>query len=216
MRILAIGYRNWALKIYKNLEKKVEIFISNKEINYKKIKKYNPDFILYYGWSKKVPKKIINNYKCIMLHPSKLPAFAGGSPIQNQIIRNKKISAVTLFRMNEKIDQGNILFQKKLSLHGELNEIFDKVIQIGTKLSFQMFKRKKYRDKRIKVKKIYSRIKPEASEITLNELKLKSANYLYNKIRMLQSPYPNAYINTCDGKKLYLLKASLKRDKDKN
>ena len=212
MRIIAIGYRNWALKIYKNLAKREKVLIFRKEISYKRIKKYNPNFILYYGWSKKVPKKIIDDYKCIMLHPSKLPAFAGGSPIQNQIIRNIKTSAVTLFRMNEKFDKGNILFQKKLSLDGELNEIFDEIIRIGTMLSLQMFKQK-YKEKKTNVKKIYPRRKPWESEITLSELKYKNAKYLYNKIRMLQSPYPTAYINTSDGKKLYLLKASLKKIK---
>ena len=214
MKILAIGYRNWALKIYQNLSKKENIIISNKEISFKKIKMYNPNFILYYGWSKKVSKKIVNNYKCIMLHPSKLPAFAGGSPIQNQIIRNIKISAVTLFRMSEEIDRGNIIFQKKLLLTGELNEIFERIINIGTLLSLKMFKQK-YKDKKIKVKKIYSRRKPKDSEITLKDLRSKSANYLYNKIRMLQSPYPNAYIKTIDGKRLYLLKASLKKNSPK-
>ena len=51
---------------------------------------------LFYGWSKKVSKKIVKEYKCIMLHPSNLPKYAGGSTIQNQIIRNVKLSAVTL------------------------------------------------------------------------------------------------------------------------
>ena len=69
----------------------------------------------------------------------------------------------------------------------------------------------KYKDKKLEVKKIYSRRKPRDSEITLKDLKTKSANYLYNKIRMLQSPYPNAYIKTVDGKKIYLTKASLKK-----
>jgi len=209
MKILAIGYRNWALKIYKNLSKK-KIFISKKNVSYKKIKKYNPDFILYYGWSKKISKKIVNNYKCIMLHPSKLPSFAGGSPIQNQIIRNIKISAVTLFRMNEKIDQGNIILQKKLILTGDLNDIFERIISIGTLLTLKMLKNK-YKEKNITVKKIYYRRKPCDSEITFKEIKSKSAIYLYNKIRMLQNPYPNAYIKTADGKKLYLTKASLKK-----
>ena len=114
MRILAIGYRDWAINIYKNLaNKKIKIKIIKKEVSLKDIKKYNPDFILFYGWSKKVSTKIVKKYKCIMLHPSKLPKFAGGSPIQNQIIRNIKSSAVTLFRMNEKIDRGNIILQKK-------------------------------------------------------------------------------------------------------
>ena len=114
MKILAIGYRDWAIDIYKNLaKKKIKIKIVKKEIGLKDIKKYNPNFILFYGWSKKVSKKIVKEYKCIMLHPSNLPKYAGGSPIQNQIIRNVKSSAVTLFRMNEKIDRGNIILQKK-------------------------------------------------------------------------------------------------------
>jgi len=209
MKILAIGYRSWALKIYQNLSNK-KIVISNKDVSLKKIKKYDPDFILYYGWSKKVSKKIVNSYKCIMLHPSKLPDFAGGSPIQNQIIRNIKTSAVTLFRMNEKIDHGNIILQKKLLLTGELYEIFERIVNIGTFLTLKML-RKKYKDKKIIVKKIYSRRIPKDSEITLNDLKSKSANYLYNKIRMLQSPYPNAYIKTIDRKKIYLLKAGLEK-----
>ena len=47
-----------------------------------------------------------------MLHPSPLPKFRGGSPIQNQIIRGEKISAVTIFKINKIIDGGDIYFQK--------------------------------------------------------------------------------------------------------
>ena len=43
-----------------------------------------------------------------MLHPSPLPKFRGGSPIQNQIIRNKKKSMVTIFRINNILDGGDI------------------------------------------------------------------------------------------------------------
>ena len=145
-----------------------------------------------------------------MLHPSKLPLFAGGSPLQNQIIRNVKKSAVTLFIMNEKIDKGNIIAQKKIMLTGELDNIFNRIIKIGTQLSLKVIKRK-IQEKKIKVKKIYKRRKPSQSEITLKEIKTKNANYLYNKIRMLQDPYPNAYIKTFDGKKLLIQKASIKK-----
>jgi methionyl-tRNA formyltransferase len=210
MKILAVGYRNWAINIYKNLEKKkIKIKIVKKEVSLKVIKKYNPDFILYYGWSKKVSKSIVEKYKCIMLHPSKLPKYAGGSPIQNQIIRNVKQSAVTLFRMNEKIDRGNIIFQKKMSLSGNLNNIFKRIISAGTLLSLKLFKNN-YKEKKIKVTKIFLRRKPHESEITLKEIKSKSARYLYNKIRMLQDPYPNAYIKTSDGKKLFITNAKLR------
>ena len=212
MKILAIAYRDWAIEIYKNIlkkKKKIKI-LKKKNISFKEIKNYNPDLILFYGWSKKVSNLITQRYKCIMLHPSKLPNFAGGSPIQNQIIRNVKKSAVTLFVMNEKIDHGNILIQKELSLLGNLDEIFKRIIKIGTSLTLNILN-KKYVEKKTKISKIYKRRKPEESEITLREIKLKNANYLYNKIRMLQNPYPNAFIKTIDGKKLYIHKASLSK-----
>ena len=212
MKILAIGYRNWAISIYQNLaKKKFKIKIVKKEVSLRVIKKYNPNFILFYGWSKKVSKKIVEKYKCIMLHPSKLPKYAGCSPIQNQIIRNVKYSAVTLFRMNKKIDRGNIIFQKKISLSGNLNDIFERIISVGTELSLRLLKND-YKEKKMKVTKVYLRRKPSESEITFKEIKSKSANYLYNKIRMLQDPYPNAYIKTADGKKLYLIQAKITKN----
>ena len=59
--------------------------------------------------------------------------------------------------------------------------------------------------------KIYKRIKPKNSEITLEELKNKNGIYLINKIRMLQNPYPNPYIRTKDNKKLVIKSAILKK-----
>ena len=85
----------------------------------------------------------MEKYKCVMLHPSKLPDFAGGSPLQNQIIRNIKKSAITLFVMNKKIDQGNIIAQKMIMLTGwlsnfvHLNPIFNGFNHQTTKQSQQ-------------------------------------------------------------------------------
>ena len=211
MTVLGIGYRDWAISIYKNLSKnKIKIkILKKKNISLKEINKYNPDIILFYGWSKKVSNRIVEKYKCVMLHPSKLPDFAGGSPLQNQIIRNIKKSAITLFVMSKKIDQGNIIAQKMIMLTGELRDIFNRIIKTGTLLSLNIIK-KNYIEKKIRVNKIYKRRSPSQSEITHEEIRTKNAIYLYNKIRMLQDPYPNAYIKTFDGKKLYIQKASIK------
>jgi len=211
MKVLGIGYRDWAISIYKNLSKnKIKIkILKKKNISLKEINKYNPDIILFYGWSKKVSNRIVEKYKCVMLHPSKLPDFAGGSPLQNQIIRNIKKSAITLFVMSKKIDQGNIIAQKMIMLTGELRDIFNRIIKTGTLLSLNIIK-KNYIEKKIRVNKIYKRRSPSQSEITHEEIRTKNAIYLYNKIRMLQDPYPNAYIKTFDGKKLYIQKASIK------
>lgn len=209
MKLIGISYRKWAIEIYKNISKKKKIKIfQTKRIPIKQIKKINPDYIFFYGWSWKVSKNITKKYKCIMLHPSKLPNFAGGSPLQNQIIRNINSSAITLFKMNDIIDGGNIIYQKKLSLNGSLNEIFDRIIKVGTQLTFNLLK-KKYTEKKVIIKKRYKRL-TNNSEITIKEIKNSTGVYLYNKIRMLQDPYPNPYIKTKDNKKLIIKKVTLK------
>ena len=214
MKILCVGYRDWAIKIYTNLMKKRKdkIFLHyTKSYLEKKILKINPDIILFYGWSWIIKEKVFKNYNCFMLHPSPLPKYRGGSPIQNQIIRGEKISAVTIFKINEIIDGGDIYFQKKISLIGSLNKIFEKIVIEGTNGTLKILNTKK-----IKIKKqnhntatYFTRRKPEQSEITIKEIKEKPAEYIANKIRMLDDPYPNAFIRL-KNKKLFIKKFKIK------
>ena len=78
-----------------------KIICSKQTYNENIIHEYVPDMILWYGWSWIISEKIIENYFCVMLHPSPLPKYRGGSPIQNQIIRGEKYSKVTLFKMTK-------------------------------------------------------------------------------------------------------------------
>tara|TARA_B100001057_G_scaffold499488_1_gene610359 strand:+ start:4385 stop:5029 length:645 start_codon:yes stop_codon:yes gene_type:complete len=209
MKIYCVGYRSWSLQIYENLKKKTKhkfkIIKNKKKISYKEISKFDPDYILFYGWSDKIPNSIINKYFCIMLHPSPLPKFRGGSPLQNQIIRNIKTSKITLFKMDKRLDAGPIIIARKFSLEGHLNEIFNRLTVIGTALTLKVFKNNfKLKKQNDKIATYFKRRKPEESEITLNEIKNKSSKYLINKIRMLEDPYPNAYIKTKDGKKIII------------
>ena len=50
------------------------------------------------------------------------------------------------------------------------------------------------------------RRKPEESEITIDEIMNKSAHELYDKVRMLNDPYPNAFIRCKNGDKLFITK----------
>ena len=207
MKIYCVGYRSWALDIYESLKKKtkhkIKIIKKKQKISFGKIKKFNPKFILFYGWSDKIPNKIINKYFCIMLHPSPLPKFRGGSPLQNQIIRNVKSSKVTLFKMNKNIDAGPIILTHKLSLEGGLNKIFKRLTKIGFKLTLKVLKNQfTLKNQNHNKATYFKRRKPYQSEITINEIKNKNSTYLINKIRMLEDPYPNAYIKTRNGKKI--------------
>ena len=74
MRVLCVGYRSWALDIYDKLHKNFkngEVYIIRSQEDYSDdfVENFHPDVILFYGWSWVVSKKIVNTFKCIMLHP---------------------------------------------------------------------------------------------------------------------------------------------------
>jgi methionyl-tRNA formyltransferase len=207
MKVCCVGYRDWALKIYSSLENEFDTLVisSKKEYNEETIRKYNPDYVLFYGWSWIIDKKLLEDYTCIMLHPSPLPKYRGGSPIQNQIINGEKDSAVSLFIMDQGIDTGDLIAQEHLSLEGQLFDILDRITQIGTRLTLSFLKNGFTRLKQVEAQAtFFPRRKVSENEITIEELLNKNGEYLYNKIRMLQDPYPNSYIKTIDGKKLKL------------
>ena len=211
MKIIGCAYRRWALQIFEHLEKSVEIKIirSPENITPGVIEEYQPDLILFYGWSWTVPDDIVNNYLCLCLHPSPLPKYRGGSPIQNQIMNGEVESAVSIFKMTEEIDAGDLCAQVPFSLEGNLWEILNTIRDIGSFETLRIIrelKNLKYWPQEGEITTFKRRL-PDESEITFEELRFATARYLHNKIRGLQSPYPNAYIICSDGKKLYLTEA---------
>ena len=212
MRIACIGYRDWALGIYDELARQTDhqylIFRSRAQFDESVLNDFKPVLVLFYGWSWIVNDSIIEDFPCIMLHPSPLPKYRGGSPLQNQIIAGEKQSAVTLFLMDKGVDTGSILAQKSYSLEGSLDEIFERISCLGVELTLEIISNGlRPVPQNNEEATCFQRRAPEQSEITIEEIQGESADYLYNKIRMLQSPYPNAFIRTSDGKKLLILDA---------
>jgi methionyl-tRNA formyltransferase len=245
MKVAFCGYRKWAFNILdflskeKNKNWKISGVITTKnpetdfkisgkdlfEINPKKnkelinaIEKISADVLLFYGWSWMVPKEVLKKAKCVCLHPSPLPKYRGGSPIQHQIINGEKNSAVSLFFMTNEIDDGNIIEQEEFSLKGSLEEIFSRIEKLGKKLSVKALN--KLSSEKVKAvpqnenkATIFKRRKPEESELKPEDFKKKPAEEICNFIRALDDPYPNAFIVCADGKRIFLKKAELERDK---
>ena len=140
-----------------------------------------------------------------MLHPSALPKYRGGSPIQNQIIDGVLDSKATIFKMTNELDAGDILATGDLCLRGSIDEIFSQLEDIGFEMTREILlgatKPHKQDDS---LATHHRRRSPELSELTIDEISNMDAIYLYNKIRMLGDPYPNAFIRTSDGKKLLI------------
>ena len=218
MNYVFCAYRKWSLELFEIINKKhkgFHLIKSPKQLTYKKIQKINPKFIFFPDWSWIVPKEIFQNFTCICFHEADLPKFRGGSPIQNQILRGIQKTKTTAFLMNEKLDGGDIIMKKDLSLKGNLSEIFERMkkndLAILEKIISGNFNSYKQKGK----SSSYKRRKPSDSELkSLNHSKI----YLYNFIRMLQDPYPNAFIKVGKHKiifksaKLFKNKLSIEAD----
>ena len=107
--------------------------------------------------------------------------------------------------MTDEMDAGDIVAQKSYSLQGHLCEILNRIEKNGIELTMTILSEGIFPITQDHSAATFcKRRKPEQSEITIEEIINKSGIYLYNKIRMLEDPYPNAYIKTSDNKKLML------------
>jgi len=208
MRIVFFGYRDWSIDIFTQIDIKEKYLFNHGD--YEILYSIKPELVFFIGWSEIVPNKIVRDFKCVCLHPSPLPKYRGGSPIQHQILCGETDSAVTYFIMDEGLDTGDILYQSKFSLDGSLSDIFNRIIEVGVDGLKYIIKNFENLES-IKIKQdnsnssTYKRRTSSESEITLDEIINNDPIYLYNKIRCLNSPYPNAYLKCKDGKKLFLL-----------
>ena len=214
MKIAYYGYRDWSISIFSKLDIEEKYLISNKD--YDILEFIKPDLVFFIGWSHIIPNILIDKYKCICLHPSPLPKYRGGSPIQNQIINGEVDSAVTFFIMDQGLDTGDIILQSYISLNGKLDDIFKNIELIGIKDINKIIT--DYKNNQIVTYKqddskstFYKRRNESESEINIEEILNNEPVYLYNKIRSLNDPYPNAYIRCKNGGKLFLIESKYEK-----
>ena len=201
------AYRDWAIKIHQQIKHVVDCnLISSKEEFNKSINLFKKeDKIFFLGWSWIIDSQILDNYECICLHPSLLPKYRGGSPIQHQIINGESNSAVTFFKMTNKLDAGPILYQKQYSLEGNLLDIFKRITSLGVDGILYTLNNNPIPINQDESQATYfKRRQKDESEIKIADLNKFTAKELHNKIRCLQDPYPNAFITCKNGTKLYI------------
>jgi methionyl-tRNA formyltransferase len=92
-------------------------------------KKLNPEMVIVAAFGKILPKTIIDfpTLGCLNIHPSLLPKFRGAAPINWAIIKGETKTGVTIMRMDEGMDSGNIILQSETAIaanenYGRLHE----------------------------------------------------------------------------------------------
>jgi methionyl-tRNA formyltransferase len=83
-----------------------------------KLRAKNYELFLVASYGKLIPKEIfdIPEKKTLNIHPSLLPKYRGASPIQSQILEDAKEVGVTIMQIDEGMDTGPIVIQKKITI----------------------------------------------------------------------------------------------------
>ena len=198
--------RNSAVKKYK-IKKNIEILQPKnlKDQSFvEKIKNFKPDFIIVVAF-RMLPKVIwsIPNLGTINLHASLLPDYRGAAPINWALINGEKYTGVSTFFIDDKIDTGDILLQKRIKINKTDNaeDLHNSLSKIGSLLMYETIN--KVVNNNIKpIKQGSNKIYKTAYKLNKENVKINWETRpieIYNKIRGL-SPYPGARTTIIDTK----------------
>ena len=105
------------------------------------ISEYEPDFIVVVAFGHIIGKNILDIPKIatINIHASLLPKYRGSAPIQWAIINGEDKTGVTIMRMDEGMDTGDILLSSEIEIAPEdtSGTLHDRLADLGAVLLIQ-------------------------------------------------------------------------------
>ena len=180
-----------------------------------RIREMAPDLIIVAAFGQIIPKEILDlpKFGCINVHASLLPAYRGAAPIQAAILDGQAESGVTIMRMNEGLDTGDIISRKSCPIGPKETggSLFAKLAVLGAELLVETLPSiengtASFTPQPEKSTTPYARqIKKEMGGIDCTE----DAALIERKIRAY-SPWPSAYTRL-DGRMLKIWEAHIEK-----
>ncbi|MCF2651569.1 methionyl-tRNA formyltransferase [Anaeromassilibacillus senegalensis] len=174
------------------------------------LRAFEPELIVVAAYGKILPPDVLTipPRGCINVHGSLLPQYRGAAPIQWAVLNGDKISGVTIQRMAEGVDTGDILAKAQTEIDEDetSGELFDRLMMLGAELLIDTI------DK-------LDTLTPEPQDEALathapmlqKEMGAvdwaKPASEVHNLVRGL-NPWPAAYL-TLDGKRMKLWRTKI-------
>lgn len=96
----------------------------------KKLQALHPDVGILASYGALIPQKVIDLFPLgiLNIHPSLLPKFKGPAPVPYTITAGETETGVTIIQMDDKLDHGPIVAQKRMVLQG--NETSQELLEL--------------------------------------------------------------------------------------
>lgn len=180
------------------IENNIEVFqpLNIREDNEWLVNK-NPDLIITCAYGQIVPQKVLDipSLGCINVHGSLLPSLRGAAPIQYAILKDFKVTGITIMQMIKKMDAGDMYAKREIQIDNldTGDTLFKKMEVVASELLLEILP--DYIDGKLVGEKqneeevtFAPSIKREEEIIDWKD----SKRNIYNKIRALNS-VPGAY-----------------------
>jgi methionyl-tRNA formyltransferase len=181
-------------------------------------RKWKPDIIFIVGCRILIPPSIyeVPPHGTLAVHDSLLPEYRGFAPLNWAIINGEKNTGVTLFYLSERIDEGDILLQKVVTISESESaaELYDKICKTTVSVvieGYELIKSgKAYPISQKQHRGSYTCSRsPQDGLIDWS----KPTKDIYNLIRALEKPYPGAFTYYLE-KKLVIWRAKTIKSPD--
>lgn len=109
------------------------------------LSKWDPDVIIVAAYGKIFRSNILEypEFGCVNVHASYLPRWRGASPIQAAILNGDQATGITIIKMDEGIDTGDIIAQKEVEISKieTAGSLTNKLAVIGARLLVEILPR---------------------------------------------------------------------------
>ena len=103
-----------------------------------RLRALEPDFVVVAAYGRKLGPAILTvpRFECLNIHPSLLPRHRGPAPIPRAILAGDRETGVTIMRMSEEMDAGDIFAQERTAIvPGEsAGELSRRLAHLGAEL----------------------------------------------------------------------------------
>ena len=157
----------------------------------------NPDIMVVAAYGQILPKSILQIPKlgCLNIHASLLPRWRGAAPIERAILEGDRETGISIMKMNEGLDTGDIMLVKKcmISNHETAKTLHDTLSNIGANAileTLNMFPTLKARSQQNNDATYAEKVTKDEAQIDWHQ----SAEQISRAIRAF-NPRPIAYTN---------------------
>jgi len=98
--------------------------------------KLNADVAVVSAYGLIIPQTLLDMAPFINIHGSLLPRWRGAAPIQRAILAGDKETGISIMKMNDGLDTGDVISMKSVKIDDEMNsgELSEILAQLGTEM----------------------------------------------------------------------------------